>query len=235
MANQSLSVSPNYASAINGALMPSATPLSMNSKEIAELVEKRHDNVRRTIAKLAEKGIIRTPQIEFVEEINNLGATIKRETYVFPVDCKRDTYIVVAQLSPEFTARLVDRWQELEGRPMSPAEVLIHQGQMMLALERKQAEQEEAQRQLEMRQESTERRLDQIETAADHFTIIGWHRYAKLEGSLPIAEAAKMGRVATKFCKDHEIEMGEVPDPRFGVVKTYPKWVLEDIFAREDA
>ncbi|MBJ8388634.1 phage antirepressor KilAC domain-containing protein, partial [Citrobacter cronae] len=27
---------------------------------------------------------------------------------------KRDSYIVVAQLSPEFTARLVDRWQELE-------------------------------------------------------------------------------------------------------------------------
>jgi hypothetical protein len=27
---------------------------------------------------------------------------------------KRETYIVVAQLSPEFTARLVDRWQELE-------------------------------------------------------------------------------------------------------------------------
>ncbi|EEG9142755.1 phage antirepressor KilAC domain-containing protein, partial [Escherichia coli] len=28
---------------------------------------------------------------------------------------KRDSIIVVAQLSPEFTARLVDRWRELEG------------------------------------------------------------------------------------------------------------------------
>jgi phage regulator Rha-like protein len=27
---------------------------------------------------------------------------------------KRDSIIVVAQLSPEFTARLVDRWNELE-------------------------------------------------------------------------------------------------------------------------
>ena len=27
---------------------------------------------------------------------------------------KRDSYIIVAQLSPEFTAKLVDRWQELE-------------------------------------------------------------------------------------------------------------------------
>jgi phage regulator Rha-like protein len=29
---------------------------------------------------------------------------------------KRDSYVVVAQLSPEFTARLVDRWQELENK-----------------------------------------------------------------------------------------------------------------------
>lgn len=32
---------------------------------------------------------------------------------------KRDTLVVVAQLSPEFTARLVDRWQELEAPPFS--------------------------------------------------------------------------------------------------------------------
>lgn len=29
---------------------------------------------------------------------------------------KRDSYVVVAQLSPEFTADLVDRWQELENQ-----------------------------------------------------------------------------------------------------------------------
>lgn len=29
---------------------------------------------------------------------------------------KRDSYIIVAQLSPEFTAKLVDRWQELESK-----------------------------------------------------------------------------------------------------------------------
>ena len=29
---------------------------------------------------------------------------------------KRDSFVVVAQLSPEFTARLVDRWQELEAQ-----------------------------------------------------------------------------------------------------------------------
>ncbi|APF00651.1 hypothetical protein BG030_22860 [Pseudomonas putida] len=34
---------------------------------------------------------------------------------------KRDSIIVVAQNSPEFTARLVDRWQELEQKLAKPA------------------------------------------------------------------------------------------------------------------
>jgi hypothetical protein len=60
--------------------------------------------------------------------------------------------------------------------------------------------------------------------------ILGWHRYAKLGGSLPLADAAIMGKQATKFCKEYEIDMGEVPAPRFGRVRTYPKWVLDSLF-----
>ncbi|QRG09274.1 Rha family transcriptional regulator [Xanthobacter dioxanivorans] len=38
-----------------------------------------------------------------------------RTIEVYQLD-KRSCLIVVAQLSPEFTARVVDRWQELEQR-----------------------------------------------------------------------------------------------------------------------
>ena len=40
-----------------------------------------------------------------------MGRARTTKVYWLP---KRDTYVVVAQLSPEFTARIVDRWQELE-------------------------------------------------------------------------------------------------------------------------
>lgn len=81
----------------------------MSSHEIADLVESRHDNVKRTIERLAERGLVRfTP----MEETSHEGAGAR------PVDVyrvgKRDSYVIVAQLSPEFTARLVDRWQKLE-------------------------------------------------------------------------------------------------------------------------
>jgi len=81
--------------------------LTMSSREIAELVESRHDSVKRTIERLAASGVIQQPPM--VEVKNHLGQTVQEYQLV-----KRDTYIVVAQLSPEFTARLVDRWQELE-------------------------------------------------------------------------------------------------------------------------
>ncbi|ENM8698049.1 Rha family transcriptional regulator [Escherichia coli] len=94
---------------------------SMTSIEIAELVGKRHDNVKRTIETLAKGGVIVRPQIEVFEKINNLGLRRSVEAYVFEGEQgKRDSIIVVAQLSPEFTARLVDRWRELEEQVRQP-------------------------------------------------------------------------------------------------------------------
>lgn len=109
------------------AIVPLQTQ-TMTSLEIAELVEKRHDNVKRTIETLVKNGVIRLPQIEDFEKINNLGLPSKVGVYVFEGEQgKRDSIIVVAQLCPEFTARLVDRWQELEAqvaKPVDPMQAL---------------------------------------------------------------------------------------------------------------
>ena len=97
---------------------------SMTSLEIAELVEKRHDNVKRTIESLVNANIISNPQIE--DGIKSANGVIPK-VYVFTGEKgKRDSIIVVAQLCPEFTARLVDRWAELEGknRELTKMEIL---------------------------------------------------------------------------------------------------------------
>ena len=63
-----------------------------------------HADVRRSIETLVAKGVITLPQIE---EVSNTGPGPKTvKAYLVG---KRDSYVVVAQLSPEFTARLVDR------------------------------------------------------------------------------------------------------------------------------
>lgn len=104
------------------AIVPLLTQ-SMTSLEIADLVEKRHDNVKRTIENLVKQGIITSPQIE-----EKPTAGRPSTFYVFTGEQgKRDSIIVVAQLCPEFTARLVDRWQELEAqvaKPVDPMQLL---------------------------------------------------------------------------------------------------------------
>ena len=92
------------------ALTLTAGVLTMSSREIAELVNSRHDSVKRTIERCAEKGIFDIPPL--VEYLDLMGRSGQLEYQLN----KRSSLIVVAQLCPEFTARIVDRWQELEAQ-----------------------------------------------------------------------------------------------------------------------
>jgi phage antirepressor YoqD-like protein len=94
---------------------------AITSREIARLVGLRHDNVKRTIETLVGQGVVACPQ---AEEKPTAGRPVVE--YVFSGgQGKRDSIIVVAQLSPAFTARLVDRWQELEANVAQPDPMVI--------------------------------------------------------------------------------------------------------------
>lgn len=102
---------------------------SINSHQIAEMLEVRHDKVKQSIKRLytdkrVRKSIIAPPPMGVVQTNAN-NRTYETEVYIFSGEQgKRDSIIVVAQLSPEFTAALVDRWQELEQqvvKPVTPA------------------------------------------------------------------------------------------------------------------
>lgn len=95
---------------------------TMNSREIAELVGSRHDKVKQSIERLAARGVIVQPPLGDEPSVDSMGRPRITEVYVFSGEKgKRDSIVVVAQLSPEFTARLVDRWQELEAKLAQPA------------------------------------------------------------------------------------------------------------------
>lgn len=100
---------------------------SITSFDISELVLSRHDDVKRSIERLAERGVIALPPMAVMpKEVNNRIYNV--EIYVFTGEQgKLDSIIVVAQLCPEFTAALVKRWYELENQtklPQSFAEAL---------------------------------------------------------------------------------------------------------------
>lgn len=94
-------------------------PVAMTSFEIAELVGSRHDSVKRTIERLVDAGVITLPPM-----VEKPTAGRPTTVYVFEGEKgKRDSIVVVAQLSPEFTARLVDRWHELEKAINQPIQI----------------------------------------------------------------------------------------------------------------
>ncbi|WP_434558043.1 Rha family transcriptional regulator [Pseudomonas sp. Z4-20] len=144
--------------------------VTMSSQEVAELVGKRHDNVKRTIETLVERKTIQLPQIEEVK--NHLGQTVEQYQV-----CKRDSFVVVAQLSPEFTAALVDRWQALEeqvARPMTQAEITAANANHLVAVERQQREQQVALERIETRVANVEqvRYLDSRPAGFESMTTI---------------------------------------------------------------
>lgn len=111
---------------------------TMSSREISDLVESRHDTVKVAIDRLVVKGVISKPSMADGKKSAN---GVIEQIYLI---CKRDSYIIVAQLSPEFTARLVDRWQELESA-IAPAFTIPSTLSGALRLAAEQAEVIEAQ------------------------------------------------------------------------------------------
>ncbi|MBJ8417463.1 phage antirepressor KilAC domain-containing protein [Acinetobacter courvalinii] len=101
---------------------------TMNSLEIAELVQAEHRAVVLSIERLAKRGVIQLSSMVKVENKQSLSPNKFTNVYQFTGEQgKRDSIIVVAQLCPEFTARLVDRWQELEAqvaKPVDPMKLL---------------------------------------------------------------------------------------------------------------
>ena len=91
---------------------------TMSSREIAELVEARHNDVVATIERLFAKNLLRSSRKSRRE------ATGGRPVDVYDL-IERDTHLVVAGYSDEHRARVIDRWQELEARvaPSAPADL----------------------------------------------------------------------------------------------------------------
>lgn len=97
-------------------IVPDAEPLTMSSREIAELTGKEHDNVRRDIKNLAE-GLSLT--LEEKSEPSAGGRPSK--VFLLP---KRECLILVSGYSVELRARIIDRWMELEARQAEPASLI---------------------------------------------------------------------------------------------------------------
>ncbi len=103
-------------------LMANNQPVTMGTREIAALLNKNHSDIKRSAKRLSDAGVLTQPLAES-------NFTHRGNDYTEYLLEKRDCLILVAQNSPEFTAAIVDRWQELESQqapkiPQTYAEAL---------------------------------------------------------------------------------------------------------------
>lgn len=81
---------------------------TMSSREMAALCKKRHDNTLLVIRDLEKRGLLENSRPQNYVHAQN------GQQYVEYLSDKRDSLVIVARLSPEFMAAVIDRWQELE-------------------------------------------------------------------------------------------------------------------------
>lgn len=100
--------------------------MTMGTKDIAELLGKNHSDVKRSAERLQSSGALTQPLAELIFEHRG-------NQYTQYMLNKLDSITLVAQNSPQFTAALVKRWDELErgvAKPsfmdsLSPAAVIM--------------------------------------------------------------------------------------------------------------
>lgn len=120
-------------------------------------------------------------------------------------------------------------------KPMSQAELLLQQAQILVDLERKQNEQQLQLQQLSEKTDKIEKDFTYIQSKTnntpDYYSVVG---YCALKGiDIDLKEAKKIGRAASKFCKENNLSIDSLPDPRFGRINTYPYRVLDSIIKRK--
>ncbi|WP_368921321.1 Rha family transcriptional regulator [Comamonas aquatica] len=217
-------------------------PLTMSSREIADLVDARHNDVVATIDRLFAKGLLRSSR-----------KTRREETGGRPIDVydltERDTHLVVSGYSDEHRARVIDRWQELEAQqtqafaiPKSLPEALrlaadLSEQNERLALERDTAVRTKAE--IGSRREATAmataaakakevaRLKHELGRSQQHATVIA---VEKATGRKFAKNAYVALRRATK---EYGLAAVEVVDARYGSVKAWPAIAWREAYAVE--
>lgn len=201
----------------------------MTSKQIADLVGSRHDSVKRTIETLFYKHIISYTQS--VDGIKSANGVIER---IYRIN-ERDSYVVVAQLCPAETAKLVDYWMATKHlvvpAPVLPIDYIQALEHLLIAKKAEHLAITERDHAIATKSQISDRKTATALNTASQAV----KKAKKLEEALGrCIEHATISAVdkATKseyewrplknWCKLNDIKPFKVNDERYGSVSSYP-------------
>ena len=205
--------------------------LTMSSREIAELTEKRHDHVMNDIRKMLTELGVHAPDF-----LGTYKTERGNEYECFNLH-KRETLILVSGYSIAMRAKIIDRWQQLEAQAAKPAfdpATMSRLDILKLAMEAEQG-----------RLQAVAERDEAIRTKAmigskREATAMATASKAKAESQKLKAELGFCAHHATikavqqatgtehawqpmrEWCAENNVPPKSVPDPLYGKVRAWP-------------
>lgn len=229
--------------------MLSTATKTMSSREIADVVDSRHDSVKRAIERLSipqfnddgsikKNAVIVQPPMVNEQFIDKLGRP--RAETVYQLN-ERESYIVVAQLCPEFTAKLVDHWQSTKNQqvaiPQNFAQAMrlaadLYEQNEQLAIERDYAVATKAQ----ISDKKTAQAMNTASQAVKKLKKVEAELGRCVENATIIAVKNLTGteyawQPLRKWCKVQGVKAIEVVDARFGLVKSWPSAAWKAVYS----
>jgi phage regulator Rha-like protein len=201
---------------MNNVRLIEATELTMSSREIAELCNKRHAHVCRDIRTMLDQ--LELAQSKFGSGYLDTNGQSRTE-YQLP---KNLTLNLIAGYHADIRLKIIDRWLELESTALSPIDALIEQCKLLKAQERRLTL-------VETEQTSIKQKLSEFDGDTGYMTVIAFSRANDLH--LPLSQANALGRKAARVCRERGLHIGSIPDERFGRVNSYPIHILEELAA----
>ena len=210
---------------------------TMSSRDIAELTGKEHKNVCRVIRDLISDRILDAQLEPFKFEYRG-------QWFDYYELSKRDSFVVVARLSPEFTAHIVDRWQELEQKlnPVFNLPQDLPSALRALADTYEQLQQAQFEREIAVKTKAhisdkktatamatasnavqeNQRLKDQIGQSKKNATLLAVER---------LTSNTYTWQPLNKWCEAHGIKPQKVHDERYGRINTYPCQAWMDVYS----
>ena len=210
---------------------------TMSSRDIAELTGKEHKNVCRVIRDLISDRILDA-------QLEPLKFEYRGQWFDYYELSKRDSFVVVARLSPEFTAHIVDRWQELEQKlnPVFNLPQDLPSALRALADTYEQLQQAQFEREIAVKTKAhisdkktaiamttaskdvqeNQRLKDQIGQSKKNATLLAVER---------LTSNTYTWQPLNKWCNAHGIKPQKVHDERYGKVNTYPFQAWMDVYS----
>ncbi|MRM97296.1 antA/AntB antirepressor family protein [Riemerella anatipestifer] len=139
--------------------------------------------------------------------------------YILSIDTAKELAMVEGNEKGKQARQYFIECEKRLKKPLSQVEIVAQSAQLLL----------QQSQQLETLQKEVNHIKAKITTSEESFiTIAG---YATIEKKrIDNKTASIIGRKVAKYCRDNDIIIGQIFDPRFGYVNTYPKDIIQMFF-----